>query len=91
VETEVELDIADPLLPENGGRVVLSIAGGAADVRRGGSGAVRIDVRGLAALYTGHASPQTLASLGLVEGSAEHLARLALAFTGPSPWMQDFF
>jgi predicted acetyltransferase len=91
VRTEVELDVVDALLPHNGGRLVLSVAGGAGEVRRGGSGALRIDVRGLAALYTGHASPTTLVSLGLLEGSAEHLARLAVAFTGPSPWMHDFF
>jgi predicted acetyltransferase len=91
VRTEVELDVVDPLLPEKGGRLVLSVVGGTGEVRRGGSGTLRIDVRGLAALYTGHASPATLVSLGLLEGSPEHLARLALAFAGPSPWMRDFF
>jgi predicted acetyltransferase len=91
VETEVEIDVADPLLPDNHGKLVLAVAGGAGEVRRGGAGRVRVDVRGLAALYTGHASPWTLASLGLLEGPSEDLARLARAFTGPSPWMADFF
>jgi predicted acetyltransferase len=91
VRLEAELLVLDPLVPKNAGPLVLSIAGGVADVRRGGSGAVRIDVRGLAALYAGHASPTTLASLGLVEGRPADLARLALAFAGPAPWMADIF
>jgi predicted acetyltransferase len=91
VQAEVELDVADPLVGRNHGRFVLSVADGAGEVRRGGSGALRIDVRGLAALYTGHASPSTLVSLGLLDGSPGQLARLGVLFGGASPWMRDFF
>jgi predicted acetyltransferase len=91
VETEVELEVKDELIPENAGRFVLSIAEGQGHVRRGGGGALKLDVRGLAPLFTGHLAPNALRAAGLVEGDDRALARAALAFAGQAPWTPDGF
>jgi predicted acetyltransferase len=51
---------------------------------------LEIDIRGLAALFTGWSRPAELACLGLVRGgTAREVDFLAAAFAGPSPWMLD--
>ena len=50
-----------------------------------------MDVRGLAALYSGYASPRALKALGLLEASDADLAKLAVAFSGATPWMPERF
>jgi predicted acetyltransferase len=91
VRAEVHFEVRDELLPENAGRWVLEVAGGRAEVRSGGSGAVAIDVRGLAALYSGFLSAEELGSSGLCAGDAMALATASSAFAGPAPWAADFF
>lgn len=56
VAAEVHLDVQDDLLPRNRGRWIVEVRGGRARVRRGGRGAVRMDVGELAGLYSGFAS-----------------------------------
>lgn len=91
LEAELHLDVRDELIPENQGRFVLSVAGGRGEVRKGGRGDLRLDVRGLAPLYTGHLPPVSLAASGLLEGPSAELARAASVFAGPAPWMPDIF
>jgi predicted acetyltransferase len=88
---ELELDVSDDLLASNAGRFVLSVAGGEGTVRRGGSGVLRVDVRGLAALYTGHLGPWALRAAGLADGDDAALEQAAALFDGPAPWMVDWF
>jgi predicted acetyltransferase len=90
-EVEVELELTDDLVPDNAGRWVIAIADGHARVRRGGSGAIRLDVRGLAPLYSGHLGPAALRAAGLLDGDDRALARAALAFASQAPWMPDGF
>lgn len=97
VRGEVHLDVRDDGLPENNARFTLTVADGAANVWRGGTGDAIIDVRGLAALYTGHLSPQDLLSWGRLQ-MAEHvrdharvLDTLGGLFAGPTPWLGDMF
>ena len=85
------LDVADDMLPENAGRWTLHVADGRAEMTRGGSGAVRVDVRVVGALYTAWLDPWTLAATGEIEAPDAEKAKLAAAFTGASPWMSDFF
>ena len=59
--------------------------------REGGRGGLRVDVRGLAALYSGRLSPEELRVTGLLDGEPRDLAAAALAFAGPAPWMPDMF
>jgi predicted acetyltransferase len=91
VRGEVQLDVRDELLPDNARRWVLEVAGGRAQVREGGSGAVMLDVRGLASLYTGFMPAEELRVAGLCEGSDADLAKASALFAGPAPWLTDFF
>ncbi len=87
----LELRVADDVLPENDGRWTLEVGDGRALVAPGGSGALELDVRGLAALYTGFQSAEELAAAGLATGSERDLAVASSLFAGPAPWMNDAF
>jgi len=87
----LELEVHDPVLPENSGRRVLTVCEGAARVRPGGAGALRLDIRALAQLYTGYASASQLTRMGRVDGDGEAIARADALFSGPHPWMSDMF
>jgi predicted acetyltransferase len=91
VRGEVQLDVRDELLPDNARRSVLEVSGGRAQVREGGSGAVVLDVRGLASLYSGFLPAEELRVAGLCEGSDADLAKASALFAGPTPWLADFF
>ena len=97
VRGEVALDVRDDLLPENNAKLMLSVAGGAANVKAGGAGDAIIDIRGLAALYTGHLSAHDLLSWGRLQ-VADHvrdpqrvLETLSALFAAPRPWLGDMF
>jgi len=91
VHAELHLEVADALLPSNAGRYVLTLRGGRATVQRGGAGRIALDVRGLAPLYTSHATPFELREIGLIDGPDEDLSALALALGGPRPFLCDAF
>ncbi|HTM23239.1 MAG TPA: GNAT family N-acetyltransferase [Kofleriaceae bacterium] len=90
--TTLDLDIDDDLLPGNRGRFRLAVAGGSGRVERGeGQGSLRIDVRGLASLYSGYLPAQELRLHGLADGDADTLARASALFAGPAPWLVEMF
>jgi predicted acetyltransferase len=91
VTGEVQLDVSDELLPENAGRWILRVADGRGEVERGGRGALRCGVRGLAPLYSGFQSAAELRASGFVEGDDADLAAATAVFAGPSPAMTDHF
>ena len=91
LDCELHFDVRDDLFPENQGPRVLQIADGSARVRVGGSGRLALDVRGLAALYTGHLSADGLVAAGLAEGPASERALASAIFAGPTPAMPDMF
>jgi predicted acetyltransferase len=91
VRGEVHFDVRDSLLRENSRRLVLEVAGGRAEVREGGSGAVAIDVRGLAALYSGYMAADELCVAGLCAGPEGSLSLASALFAGPAPWLADHF
>ena len=88
---ELHLDVRDDVLPANNGRFVLHVADSGGETAQGGRGELGIDVRGLAALYSGHLSPGELQATGYVEGRARVLACAESIFAGPAPWMSDVF
>jgi predicted acetyltransferase len=88
---QLELEVADDVLPANAGRWRLAVDGGSATVEPGGDGALRIDVRGLAALYSGSATTRELRAVGLVDGSDAALDLADSLFAGPGSWMGDQF
>ena len=91
LDCTLELELADELLPENAGRLRARIRDGRAEVEPGGSGALRLDVRALGALFGGFSDPEELRRAGLLEGDAVRIEAARAAFAGPQPWMPDFY
>ncbi len=91
LSAEVHLDVNDDVLPGNHRRYVLTVERGGASVASGGRGSIRVDIRGLAALYSSYLSPHALRLSGYLDGPDEELHRLAGIFAGPAPWMRDNF
>jgi predicted acetyltransferase len=91
VAAELELDVHDDLIEKNSGRFVLSVRNGAGQLVRGGQGRLRVDIRGLAALYSGFLSPRSICRIGLMDGSDELLDTAQTLFAGPPPGMTDHF
>jgi predicted acetyltransferase len=93
VAVEVDLQVDDPELQANTGRWHLSVADGAGRLvpSEGTGDAVRVGPRGLAALYAG-TPVAALRGSGLASGgSPESDTLLDTAFTGPTPYMLDYF
>lgn len=91
VAGEVHLDIRDNILAGNNQRMVLNLRDGRGIVAPGGRGDVRIDVRGLAAVYAGFYSSTELRMAGYLDGEEDGAALLAAACAGPASWMRDPF
>lgn len=87
----LELDVHDPHIPENSGRIVLTVENGRGHVSRGGSGKLRLSVESLAALYTGFQSPEALARSGSLTADDASVALARALLSGPPPEMPDFF
>jgi predicted acetyltransferase len=90
IETELHLEIEDDLIAENNGKFILSISNGSGNIVKGGKGELKLDIRGLATLYTGLFSPQQLQLAG-IEATEKVISTATQIFTGTSPWMMDFF
>ena len=92
VEAAIHLDVRDDLVRDNHDRFVLEVSGGRGYVRRGGRGAIRIDIRGLASLYTGHVNALDLLEMtSYLEATRAQVQALQAVFAGPVPWMADGF
>ena len=85
------LEVADDLIGANDARFVATFDGGTATVKPGGPGDVRVDVRSLAALWSGFWTPMQLRALGAITGSDDALGTLLAAFAGGTPAMNDMF
>jgi predicted acetyltransferase len=88
---ELQLSVVDDVLPENTGRYRLLVEDGVGKVEPGGHGGLSLDVRGLAALYSGRATPDELRLAGLADGEASDRELAATVFAGPAPSMSDMF
>lgn len=88
------IEVEDAAMPENSGAYTLSLEEGAASVAAGSAPKaprVAITERGLAALYTGHASAHVLAGAGWLEADEDARELLDAWFSGPLPTTRDFF
>lgn len=89
---ELDLEVEDPTLPANGGRYLVRLADGRASVERSaGSGRIQVQSRGLAALYTGFATPAALVRARLLTADANDLELLGVAFGSGAPGLVDHF
>jgi len=91
IRAEVHLAVHDSHFAANAGRRIFTVEAGHGETHEGGRGDVTIDVRGLAALYSGFATPYTLRAAGLLDGPDVALATLATIFAGPEPWCADHY
>ena len=89
VDAEVALLVHDDVLAPHAQALRLRVRDGVAEVSVGGAGDAVIDVRGLAALYSGHLSPEEIHALGYLTGDARAWAALGAIFAGPRPWMTE--
>jgi predicted acetyltransferase len=90
-DASVDFELSDRTLPENSGRYRLEVVAGRARVTPGGTGAIALDERALAALYSGYVSPAQLSHIGRLDGEPAALVRLGALLAGPPPAMADFF
>lgn len=91
VEAELHLRITDDILEANNLDLVLAVSAGKAEVATGGRGSFKVDVRGLAPLYSGYLSASELLSTGYLEADQKDQLAANSIFAGPAPWMPDFF
>jgi len=91
IQTELHLEVQDNLLPENNGKFILSVLNGRGEVTQGGKGELKLDVGGLAPLYTGLFTAHQLQLAGQLEATETALSTATQLFAGASPWMPDFF
>jgi len=87
----VHLRIADDLVAANNGDFVLSVSTGRATLTRGGTGAVSLSIRALAAIYSGMWSARDAALLGQASGDSVQLDLLSALLATGTPWLADFF
>jgi predicted acetyltransferase len=91
----VDLRVDDPLCPWNSGAWTLEVEHGHGRLERKGAaggpaGAATTSIRGLAALFTGFATPDELARVGLLDGvDSTGLALLGRAFASPEPFTAE--
>lgn len=88
---ELHLEVRDDLIAANNGKFCLQVSQGQGEVSPGGTGDFKLDIRSLAALYTGFYSPQQLQLLDRLQTSSAALETASLVFSGDRPWMADFF
>ncbi len=92
VNAETTLELRDDLVGANAGTWKIRVRDGRAEASRGSSGgAIRLDARGMAAIYSGMFSATQAALAGLVEGDASAIAAADAIFPGGCPWMIEMF
>jgi predicted acetyltransferase len=91
VHVDLELEVEDVLLPANAGRWHVHVTDKGAVIERGGNGKLRLDVRALASLYSGHMSAHALRALGALDGDNGVIDDAEAVFASRAPWMPDFF
>ncbi len=90
-EATIDFDLEDSVLPSNAGKWRLRVKDGRGRVERGGSGGIRLPIRGLAPLYAGFMSPDELHLAGLLDAPEAKLPLLRALFAGPIPYTTDGF
>ena len=89
----VGFEIEDELVEANRGHLSLAVSGGRGRATRGAASdrSISLDVRALAALFTGYLPAEELARAGLAAGSDDALAAATAVFAGPAPWLAEIF
>jgi predicted acetyltransferase len=91
IDGELHLEVSDSLVTKNHGRFLLEVHQGKGRLTPGGRGEVALTIQDLASLFTGMRSAQELCALGSLEAPPAVLPLATALFSGPRPWMPDFF
>ena len=91
VNGELHLEVHDPLIAKNHGRFLLQVHRGEGYLTPGGRGEVALTIQDLASLFTGMRSAQELYVQSSLEAPPAVLPLTTALFSGPRPWMPDFF
>lgn len=91
IDAELHLAVSDDNLPANNASWVLRVAKGRGEMARGGTGSLSLDVRALAALFSGYRTPAQLQLSTNLVGTERDLELATTLFAGPAPWMPDGF
>ncbi len=91
VKTTLEIDVRDALVEANAGKWIVHVEDGKAQLARGGSGRIALDVRALASLYTGFLSATSMRRLGWLEAADAETRALDEVFRSPLPGMCEMF
>jgi predicted acetyltransferase len=92
VPGEVVLRVKDDRMRRNDGTFRVVVDQGRATVTRCfAPPQATVDIRGLASLYTGYATPWNVAQCGMLEGDPDALALLGVWFAGPVPGFAEMF
>jgi predicted acetyltransferase len=88
----VRLRVDDPRCPWNSGHWLLEVADGRGRVQPISSAGMRLEARGLAALFTGFLDPDELARVGLLsDAQPRELSFLRAAFSTRRPWTAEHY
>ena len=95
VSGEIVLELRDALFPDNDGPWLVRADGGRVTVAPAARAAPRparpLPIGLFSALYTGFATTRDLVLQGAADPADERLPFLSALFSGPVPWMPDFF
>jgi predicted acetyltransferase len=95
VSGELVIELSDPLFPDNAGPWLVRAAGGQVTVtpapEASPTPARALPIGLFSALYTGFASVGDLVLRGALDETDPRLPLLSALFSGPVPWMPDFF
>jgi len=83
--------VDDPHFEANRGPWRLVASDGAVTVEPAASAATTIDIRALSAMYTGFLAPSDAVRLGWLPPDDRVVPMLTAMFSGPAPFMLDFF
>lgn len=89
VDVELHLLVRDDVLEPREQRIVLRVRDGRPEAEVGGQGRIDLDIRGLAAMYSGFMAPAEVAALGYLSGNEREASALAAVFAGATSWMSE--
>jgi predicted acetyltransferase len=92
ISEEAVIEVDDPMFPENRGPWRISVEDGKVSVSPAeGAGVRPIAIGTLSSMFSGFLSPFDAARLGLVDADDPAVPALARLFSGPAPFMLDWF
>ena len=91
IESSVTIAVRDPLFDENAGPWRIEVGGGQAKVFPAEQADATVDVQALASIWSSMHRARDAVRIGGLQATPEAIDALELIFSGPLPWIADFF